>query len=109
MPAIDEITIATITNALTVAPVTNEVTVTSPGPQGPQGDTGPIGPPGGAIFTHVQGSAASTWVITHNLGREPKATVIIGSEEVEADVIYNSLNQISVSFASPQSGRAQIG
>lgn len=108
-PPVDEIIIATTTNVLSVATTTNEITVASPGPQGPQGDTGPIGSPGGALFTHTQGSPASTWVITHNLDREPKATVIIGSEAVEADVVYNSLNQISVTFGSPQTGRAQIG
>ncbi len=82
-----------------------------PGPQGPPGLTGPQGDPGltgGSAYSHVESAPSSDWVINHNLNRYPHVTVIVGGEDVDAEVTYNSLNQVTVSFGSPQSGRAEL-
>lgn len=84
------------------------VVVSSDGAQGPQGEPGLPGAPGGSRFEHIQASPASDWVIVHGLNIYPSVTVIVNDDEVEADVHYNSLNSVTVHFASPQSGRAEI-
>lgn len=74
------------------------------GPQGPQGI------PGQAVntFSHVQSNAASDWVINHNLGKYVTVTVIVDDYDVDADIYYNSLNQVTIHFGSPQIGRAEL-
>jgi hypothetical protein len=76
-----------------------------------QGPSGPAGAPGAgaAAFRHVQGSAASTWVINHNLGIEPQVEVMSpGSVRVNAEVIHVNLNQVQVLFAVPYAGFALL-
>lgn len=51
-------------------------------------------------------TASSLWTVNHNLGREPSVTVLtVGGLEMLADVQHTSLNQFTVSFSQPQSGR----
>lgn len=80
------------------------VSVSTPGPAGPAGPQGPAGTSGG---TRIEESFTSTSVVVvgHNLGYEPITSVIIGGEEVEADVTHNSINQLTVTFAAPQTGK----
>lgn len=60
-------------------------------------------------YHHVQGSASATWVITHNLGKYPVATVIDSAgSEVEGDLTYDSLNQITITFSAGFSGDAYL-
>jgi hypothetical protein len=52
---------------------------------------------------------ASTWIIDHNLNKYPQVTLIDDDgNEFEADISYNSLNQISVVFSEPTSGKAVL-
>lgn len=84
------------------------VVVSSPGPQGPAGPPGPTGPGGAASnsYSFTQSSPSAVWVVNHNLGFYANVSVIVGGEEVDADVTYNSVNSLTVSFASPQAGMA---
>lgn len=60
-------------------------------------------------FTFTQSSAAATWTITNTLGRYPKAvTVMVGGFEVDADVETPNTSTIVITFATAQSGRAEI-
>ncbi len=69
-----------------------------PGGQGPAGQV--------ADYTATFGSAASTWVVNHNLGREPAIQVLTpGGMEMEAAIVHVSTNQAQINFASPQTGR----
>lgn len=69
------------------------------------GIVGPQGPSGGARHSQTFTSVSSI-PINHNLGFEPDVTVMLASGEVvEADVIHGSLNQFTVGFSSPQSGK----
>lgn len=86
-----------------------EITTGPPGPAGPTGPiglTGPQGPSGGLYFSHIQSSPAADWVINHGLNQKTNITVVVNGEAVEADVTYNSLNQVTIHFSSPQLGEA---
>lgn len=52
---------------------------------------------------------ASTWTIDHNLNKYPQVTLIDDEgNEFEADILFNSLNQITVVFSEPTSGKAVL-
>lgn len=77
------------------------------GGNGPAGPSGPAGPPGpaGATYLHAQPFASADWIVNHNLGVRPSATVLSpGGVEVEAGVVHVSTNQLRVIFHTPQSG-----
>lgn len=60
-------------------------------------------------YLHEQQTAASTWTITHNLGKFASINIVdTANEEVLGDVLYNSINQITVTFSAPISGKAFI-
>jgi hypothetical protein len=69
---------------------------------------------GNITYTHTQSSVSDTWVVTHNLGRFPSVTVInSGSTVVFGTVVYNSSNQLTITFfvgGSPSafSGKAYL-
>lgn len=71
-----------------------------PGAQGPAGDGG---------ITYVQASPAATWTITNTLGRKPASVSIwLADELVDTTIETPDLSTIVVTFAAPQSGRAEI-
>lgn len=83
--------------------------------QGPQGPPGPAGPAGGSgvggsgdlHYTHGQITPASTWVVSHNLGKHPSVTVVDSAgEECEGEVLYPSPDQCVLIFSAAFSGRA---
>lgn len=52
---------------------------------------------------------AATWIIDHNLNKYPQVTLIDDEGNMfEADVFYNSLNQVTISFAQPTAGKAVL-
>ena len=58
-------------------------------------------------YNHYQMVASATWVITHNLNKYPAVRTFNGyQEEVIGEIVYNSLNQVTIIFNSPFSGRA---
>jgi hypothetical protein len=69
---------------------------------------------GNITYTHTQSSVSDTWVVTHNLGRFPSVTVVdSGDTVVFGTVVYNSSNQLTVTFfvgGSPSafSGKAYL-
>ena len=69
---------------------------------------------GNITYTHTQGSVSDTWVITHSLGRFPSVTVVdSGDTVVFGTVVYNSSNQLTITFfvgGSPSafSGKAYL-
>ncbi len=59
--------------------------------------------------THVQGSAATTWVITHALAGKPSVTIVDSADtHVFGEVTYNSNSQITVTFSAAFSGKAYL-
>ena len=56
---------------------------------------------GGITYVHNQSSASNTWTVTHNLRRFPSVTVIdSGNTKVSGTVVYNSKNQLTITFFS---------
>ena len=63
-----------------------------------------------ATYTHNQSSISDTWTINHNLGRYPSVTVIdSGNTVVQGTIVYNSANQLTVTFFSADSALAFSG
>ena len=64
----------------------------------------------GSTYTHSQTSSSDTWAITHNLARFPSVTVIdTGNTIIKGTVVYNSNNQLTVTFFSSGSALATTG
>lgn len=81
---------------------------------GPKADgewpVAPIYSPGLTLrHVHTQGTASTTWSITHALGGRPSVMVVdTGGNVVIGDVTYNSDTSVTVSFTVPFSGYAYL-
>lgn len=66
--------------------------------------------PGGSNFyVHNQTSPASTWIITHNLNRYPSVTLFDSTHTLFiTDIIYSSLNTVTVVNSGPIIGTAVL-
>ena len=63
-----------------------------------------------ATFTHNQTSTSATWTITHNLNKFPSVMVIdSGDTVVQGTIVYNSSNQLTITFFSGGSALAFQG
>jgi len=88
-------TSATVVNAGTSSNAVLNFTI-------PRGDSG-------GSYTHTQNSVSSTWVVNHNLGYYPQVTVIeSGGSNVEGTIVFNSLNQLTITFSVSISGYAYV-
>ena len=57
-------------------------------------------------YTHVQSTAAATWVVNHNIGNYPQVDVLgPGGSPMLAELVHTSQNQVTVYFDSPTTGR----
>lgn len=64
---------------------------------------------GNVTYTHSQASPSATWTIAHNLGRRPSVTIVDSAGNVQiGEVLYNSDNQITVTFAASFGGYAYL-
>lgn len=60
-------------------------------------------------YYHAQTTASDTWVISHNLNKYPAVSVIDSAgNEVEGEIIYNSINQITIMFKGAFKGSATL-
>lgn len=92
-----------VVEVLVAPPPVCEVIVT-PG-QGPAGPPGTAG--GAARYIYTQASAATPWIVNHNLGVRPVIDIVdAGGSQVLAEIIHISNNQAKVYFASPATGQA---
>lgn len=58
-------------------------------------------------YTHVQGTASTTWYVEHEMGRYPSVTVVDSAGTmVIGDVSYNNENSLTITFSVPFSGKA---
>ena len=65
---------------------------------------------GDITFTHNQSSVSNTWTITHNLNRFPSVTVVDSADTiVHGTVVYNSANQLTITFFQGGSALAFSG
>ena len=62
-----------------------------------------------STYTFEQGSAASTWIINHNLNKYPSVTVVDSAEnEIIASVKYQDANTCIIEMSSPFKGKAYL-
>ncbi len=73
---------------------------------GPPGRDGP----GAQRYSHTQSSAASVWVVNHNLDADIASVSVrnAGGIEVDAEIGIISPNQLEIRFAAPAVGSATI-
>jgi len=58
-------------------------------------------------FQFIQAVPSNSWVIQHNLEKNPSVEVIDSAgSTVEGDVVYNDLNRITLTFSAPFAGTA---
>lgn len=58
---------------------------------------------------YVQSNASTSWVINHNLGYSPIAKIYVDGQEIQPlAIVYNSSNQLTITFSSPQVGVAKL-
>ena len=73
-----------------------------PGPPGPPG-------PGSGGYVHVQGTPATVWTVTHDLGFHPNVTVVDSADSVvEGEVTYTGDNSLTITFSAGFSGKAYL-
>jgi len=64
---------------------------------------------GDLSFVYTQTSAASEWVITHNLGKRPSVTIVTATDTtVIGEVTYNNDNKLTINLTSANSGKAYL-
>lgn len=62
-----------------------------------------------ATYEFEQTQASNQWVINHNLGKHPSVMVVDSQgNQVFADVVYNSNNQLTVNFYYEVSGKVYL-
>lgn len=60
-------------------------------------------------YIHNQGTPATSWTITHNLGKYPNVNIVDSANtDVIGEIVYDSLNQITVTFSAAFSGKAYL-
>tara|TARA_R110001592_G_scaffold204577_1_gene454644 strand:+ start:19224 stop:19670 length:447 start_codon:yes stop_codon:yes gene_type:complete len=60
-------------------------------------------------YVHNQGSASASWTIGHNLNKFPNAVVVDSAGTIViGEVVYNSINSITINFTGSFSGKAYI-
>ena len=65
---------------------------------------------GTPTYSHNQSAASATWTITHNLNKFPSVTVIdSGDSVVQGEILFNSANQLTLTFYSGGSTSAFSG
>jgi hypothetical protein len=72
---------------------------------GPPGPAGPQGPAGaGSAPLRLDAALASSWVLSHGLGRIPTVQIYLTSGEAVLSDVTATTSQITVTFPSPQAG-----
>lgn len=60
-------------------------------------------------YMHTQSTPSSTWIINHNLGFKPAVELFdSGSQEIDADIVHVSDNQVVVSLTKAITGFARL-
>ncbi len=58
-------------------------------------------------YVYTQSAPSATWVVNHNLNKYCSVTVVDSADNtVVGEVLYNSLNQVTLTFAGAFSGKA---
>ena len=75
----------------------------------PYGSTSTITTSEDKTYIHRQQSASSTWIVVHNLNKYPSVVVQdSGGSLVVGEIVYSSLNNLTLKFSAPFSGTAYL-
>ena len=62
-----------------------------------------------STYTHEQAGASSEWVVKHNLNKFPSVTIVTSvGAVVIGNITYDSANQLTISIADANSGKAYL-
>lgn len=60
-------------------------------------------------YTHTQNSVSAVWTINHNLNKKPSVTVVdSGDSVVHGEILYTSLNSLTITFSGGFTGKAYL-
>ena len=60
-----------------------------------------------ANYVHDQGVAAAVWTVQHNLNKKCSVTVVDSANQiVVGEIVYDSDNQVTITFSGSFSGKA---
>lgn len=60
-------------------------------------------------YVHDQQVASNSWVVPHALNKYASVSIVnTANQAIVGDITYNSLNQLTITFTSPISGKAYI-
>jgi len=60
-------------------------------------------------YTFVQAGASATWAVQHNLDKFPSVTMVLSTgQKGYGDVVYIDENNLTITFASAESGKAYM-
>jgi len=60
-------------------------------------------------YTFVQASASATWTVQHNLDKFPSVTMALSTgQKGYGDIVYIDENNLTITFASAESGKAYM-
>lgn len=94
---------------VTVTQVNRNITVASTAAPALTIQSGAVSPATHNTYTHSQSSASATWTIVHNLACKPSVTIVDSAGNVQiGEVLYDSDNQVTVTFAAAFSGYAYL-
>lgn len=58
-------------------------------------------------YVHIQDASSATWVVSHGLNKYPSVSVVDSAgSTVVGYVFYDTLNQVTITFSAPFSGKA---
>jgi len=60
-------------------------------------------------YTFVQATASATWTVQHNLDKFPSVTMVLSTgQKGYGDIVYIDENNLTITFASAESGKAYM-
>ena len=60
-------------------------------------------------YTFAQASASATWTVQHNLDKFPSVTMVLSTgQKGYGDIVYIDENNLTITFASAESGKAYM-
>jgi hypothetical protein len=102
------LTAATATSPASITVEPDVKVIYFPFTPGPSGESPQQQEQVGVGMTFTQAIPASVWTIPHSLGYEPQVSIIVGNEEVDAEVDYPNNSVVVITFGIPVAGTARL-
>lgn len=64
---------------------------------------------GNSSYVHIQDTPSAVWTVNHQLSAFPSVTVVLPTGQVgQADITYIDNNNLTITFAGDESGKAYL-